>query len=88
MLAQKIMAASLRHSQLGGALVVNCMRVEPRFCLGQKISRNGDKNWPEEIRNFAAYAFFSSLLLPITGQVNFEVEGTVADCKELGIPRV
>ena len=88
MLAQKIMVASLRPSKLGRALVVNCMRVEPRFCSGQRIKRNGDKNWSEESRNSATYAFCSSLLVPITGQVNFEVEGTVADCKELGIPRV
>ena len=88
MLAQKIMVASLRPSKLGRALVVNCMHVEPRFCLGQKIRRNGYKNWSEDSRNSAAYAFCSSLPVSITGQVNFEVEGTVADCKELGIPRV
>ena len=88
MLAQTIMAASLRTSQLGGALVVNCMGVEPHFCLRQKIKRNGDTNRSADTRNPVAYAFYVGLPVPFAGQINFEVQVTVTDRKELGIPRV
>ena len=88
MLAQTRMAVSLRTSQSGGALIVNCMGVEPPFCLCQKIKFNGDTSWSEGTRNTSLYGFYSSLPVPISGQISFKVEVTVADCKELGIPRV
>ena len=84
MLVRKTMVASLWNSQLGGAWVINCMGIQPRFCLRQKIKHNGDTNWSEDTRNSAAYAFYSTLPVQIAGQINFEV----ANCKELGIPRV
>ena len=88
MLVQTIIAARPRTSQLGGALVVNWLGVEPRFCLRKKIMRNCDTNLSEASRNSAVYGFYSGLPVPIAGQINFAVEVTVADCKELGIPSV
>jgi hypothetical protein len=88
MLVRKTMVASLWNSQFGGAWVINCMGIQPRFCLRQKIKHNGDTNWSEDTRNSAAYAFYSSLPVQIAGQINFEVKVTVADCEELGILRV
>ena len=88
MLVQTIIAARLKTSQLGGSLVVNFLGVEPRFRLLKKTKRNCDTNLSEASRNSAVYGFYSGLPVPIAGQINFEVEVTVADCKELGIPSV
>ena len=88
MLIQTIIAERRRTSQLSGSLVVNCLGDEPRFCLRQKIKCNCDTNLSDDSRNCAVFGFDRGLPVPITGQINFEVEVTVADCKALGIPRV
>ena len=64
------------------------MGVELRLCFRQKIKHNCATNLSEGIRNTAVYGFYSGLLVLVAGQINFEVEVTVANCKELGMPRV
>jgi hypothetical protein len=88
MLVQTIIEARLRTSQLGVALVISCLGVEPRVYSRQKIKRDCDRNLLADTKNSAAYGFYSGLPVSIAGQINFEVEVSGADCKALGIPRI